>query len=611
MIIKHAHIRKVSSLCLMILLGGICIQVSDHYFTAKQAQKTIAMVTKTVPEDISELPAATPSNTLVKEERPTVYVPNLSRLNLAYIYPEEADTSNVRESYAGKAFEVLMNMDEEWYSNLFLYGDFLPETVAAQLGKDRSSVMGGYNPSDEYHQADNPETWAIHSFKRIHTSFVNGDGIPISGSSNVIPIMSMANVYMFYHDSTDYDSYVEYAKTLWNASHSHNIRLGDMYYCSGCIGEDAENAELEALREEARLEESGGSAADTDTSEESSQTRIVSYDSVSAEAYENPETAITIYTQKNDNPLDGPGTAILASPSDADTSDASAEGESRGALTDMSQETLHAVDDVLPETAAPEAQTSVAGVPSYNSLHRNCPGHVDLYITATVRGLEDTRGLFEADTTGNQTTVSEAESRWNGWNLMNRGYVSALSNQDWYEQYGLSVSMISLRTPLTVSEIEEYLQALPDSISEERRQLVEVALSSVGQIPYYWGGKPRTAGYSGNNFGAVTYPDEDGRILRGLDCSGWINWVYWSTFGKRLPYESTSGLATLGRRVNRSQLQPGDIVVRTGSQAHVIMFLGWTEDGQIQCIEETSGTVNNVRLSIREAYWPYYRNLID
>jgi hypothetical protein len=40
------------------------------------------------------------------------------------------------------------------------------------------------------------------------------------------------------------------------------------------------------------------------------------------------------------------------------------------------------------------------------------------------------------------------------------------------------------------------------------------------------------------------------------------------------------------------------------------MFLGFTSNGQIQCIHET-GSANNVTIGVMNANWPYYRNLLD
>lgn len=168
-----------------------------------------------------------------------------------------------------------------------------------------------------------------------------------------------------------------------------------------------------------------------------------------------------------------------------------------------------------------------------------------------------------------------------------------------------------MTNPLTPSEIDSYMADLPSDLSVTRRELIRYALSSVGKIPYHWGGKASRPDYNGNNFGTLVPADTEGRILKGLDCSGWINWVYWSVTGSRLPYESTSGLALCGTKIGRNELQPGDIVIRTGEDAHVIMFLGWTEDGRIRCIHESSAGVNNVTVSVRDANWPYYIRILN
>ena len=74
--------------------------------------------------------------------------------------------------------------------------------------------------------------------------------------------------------------------------------------------------------------------------------------------------------------------------------------------------------------------------------------------------------------------------------------------------------------------------------------------------------------------------------------------------GNRLPYESTAGLAACGTPISRSELQPGDIVLHTGTDAHVIMFLRWTADGKIQLDLWYSGgkTAVNVFQDIVDAF---------
>ena len=111
--------------------------------------------------------------------------------------------------------------------------------------------------------------------------------------------------------------------------------------------------------------------------------------------------------------------------------------------------------------------------------------------------------------------------------------------------------------------------------------------------------------------GATSVAIYQGRILRGLDCSGWINWVYWSATGKSLAGESTGSLIGCGKRINRSALRPGDIIIRTGADSHVVMFLGWIGNGNFIGIHETGGVRNNVVVGEMTASWPYYRALLD
>lgn len=111
--------------------------------------------------------------------------------------------------------------------------------------------------------------------------------------------------------------------------------------------------------------------------------------------------------------------------------------------------------------------------------------------------------------------------------------------------FGLSASSFSTGKALTDEEIQGYLNELPADLSQQRRSIIEQALHSVGKIPYYFGGKPSSSGYEGNSFYSMVQPDYKGRIFRGLDCSGWINWVYWSATGNQPSAYSTSTLSTV------------------------------------------------------------------
>ena len=238
-----------------------------------------------------------------------------------------------------------------------------------------------------------------------------------------------------------------------------------------------------------------------------------------------------------------------------------------------------------------------------------CPGHIDLYVSITIDGIDGKNNLFTVDPIGNNP--DNYNDDWKGWTEDKIALAKALCEQDWFENYGLSISSIKMTNSLSSEEINNYLNSLSPEVSQLRRDIVEYALNSVGKVPYYWGGKPAGPGYANNSFYSLISADYRGRILKGLDCSGWINWVYWSVTGHSLAGESTGTLIGCGRRIQRSELQPGDIIIRTGADAHVVMFLCWAQNGNFIGIHETGGVINNVVVAEMTASWPYYRSLAD
>ena len=286
-------------------------------------------------------------------------------------------------------------------------------------------------------------------------------------------------------------------------------------------------------------------------------------------------------------------------------------------LKNMDENTLRQL--VQQSLAAEETRQSTNSETDVKSKNY-CPGHVDLYVKVTIYGFEDAKGLRTValsadDQDENEATknldAALARNGWNGWTEEQMGYVQKLISQDWFKTYGLSISTINPKQPLTEEEISKYLSSLPEDISDERKAVIQFALSSVGKIPYYWGGKASAASYEKNGFGRVVEADYKGRVLRGLDCSGWVQWVYWSAIGNRLNgASSTATLIGEGQKIKRSELQPGDIIVRVGADSHVVMFLQWAGNGNMIVIHENSGA-NNVSVSEVTANYPYYRKLID
>lgn len=611
-----------------------------------------------------------------KPEAEPAYQPSPDRLNLAYYYPEGSDSGEIIDSYAGQVFQELTILDSEWLADIYELADVKPPAMAERLGQSQDSALGAYNPKDDAHNPEDPSSWTINNWKRIHISFIDGDGRAISGISNVKDILSMASVYTYYTDMMDVDAFTAYARQLWENSHSYTVRMGDVYYCEGCMNKtDEELAMEEALDEEAASEAFSGSASSfhedeagsgadsgypdsgrmfsgstSSSASEASDPGTASAEPSSEELLSEgsgeatPETVTVIYrnTAPAASDYDAPGDPA-ASGDASEEYNGAASGSSSIPSDDEQPESDLDLSNIISIYAAPVASSSDAAVQQSDSSsnggvhatdaiascdldadgeselapydqteqeNANCPGHVDLYIQVKLLGLNDRNGLLFTDAIGNDPDFITSDG-WEGWTEENIAHVNAISSQDWFADYGLSISAISLSTPLSGQEIADYMDQLPNDLSETRREIIHFALSSVGRVPYYYGGKASRANYEGNNFGALVSADHEGRILKGLDCSGWIDWVYWSATGKRLAGSSTSSLALCGEKISRSELQPGDIIVRTGASAHVVMFLSWSADGRMNVIHESSASVNNVTIKTMDAIWPYYRKLVE
>lgn len=572
--------------CLLVLTGACALSFAAGRSTAVNQTGESEAVTKSESiadsGQLSGISPATPSFLFPPYARYADATPSNAEimdpcvLNLASLYGENAHTAAVTDSYAGRLYKSLTARDAQWFSGIYDLYNYTPEQMAAILGLPLESVT--------------TQSGLIPEFRNISIQFINGDGQAVNGGSNVRDIISMVNVLHYYGLLSGLEEMEAYAGSLWNASHNYTVTMSPVYYCDGsCLSENTPPAKEQNQGETTAEESVGGdsttaeSAAEENTVEESTVEESNPVEST-AEKGSNSE-ASTVSSESADV------SAISASPSSASAPSSSPSLESTAEGED------------IPQHDQPESQTGQTDVV------QSCPGHVDCTIQVLIRGSEETNSLFKtpaAMPSGNEGSVTVA-----AWDEAAISYVRELMAQDWYKLYGLNTSDIPMGNPLTAQEIELYMKLVPEDASETRKGFIRYALSSVGKIPYYWGGKPSAPGYTGNNFGSLTTPDEDGRLLKGLDCSGWINWVYWSVTGRGLGAQSTGTLLGSGVPITKDQLQPGDICIRTGPMSHVVIFLGWTDDGQMICIQETTGNSNNVEVGIKESDWESYRRIIE
>lgn len=501
-------------------------------------------------------------------------------LNLAYLYEDGADSTDPADSYAGRLYDLLALKDASWISGLYDLYNYTPQQLAALLGLPETAVTS--------------TSGIIPEFRNISVHFVNSEQQETGSTSNAREIISIINTLHYFGILKDMKTMEDCADKLWNASHKYSVRIGGIYYCDGsCLDETADGRKD---ADESGMEAAGAVIAGSEAAgAEAVGAVIAGSQTAGAEAVEavaGSETA-------------GAETVGTAAAGTEAVESGAAVGEPVGSMAaSAAAEAETAAVASFSDASSIVSGASDAG-PADSS--RTCPGHVDCTVLAVVKGTAEADSLFQAA----DTLEAVKSSGWTGWNADTRNMAGALLAQDWSQEYGLYTVDYPVKGLLNSQEIELYMSLVPEDASRQRKDFVRYALTSVGKIPYYWGGKPSAPGYTGNGFGSLTVPDEDGRLLKGLDCSGWINWVYWSVTGKGLGAQSTGTLLGCGSPVARDELLPGDICIRFNPMAHVVIFLGWTAEGNMLCIQETTGNSNNVEVGTVTSNWESYRRILE
>lgn len=460
---------------------------------------------------------------------------------------KEAEVTELKSS-AFQIYEKLQNRYKIYYQSLNNLCDTKPVNVVRQYHYDGYSIIGKYNPEDPSHKIGKRHTWFITNFQNVNIEYRDGDGNLLLDDNNIKDIMSMASVYTYYRDPYDTRTFLKYCYDLFDNSYSYVASISEVYYCSGCMHYDDPSV------------------------------------SSFSNAYDISYEKIKQSTEKQKVlPKDIPHKA--------------------GKLIRMHDDDY----EVLPGNYDEYVESIYSGEGSDLNY---CPGHIDLNLHVTVLTLDASYGLTSIDKNYGNRGINYTKN-WHGWDAFMKNKARLLSYRDWEKDYGLSVSYVDFVNPLTQEEINYYLSRLDKNLTPNRVSVIETALRSVGRIPYYYGGKTSRFGYETNFFGTKVPADYKGRCLKGLDCSGWVNWVYGTTFNKYIiKTEGTAKLATEGTKITRKDLLPGDIIVRPGIDSHVMMFLEWAPGGQMTVIHE-NGSVNNVSIGTFDAYYPYYRRILN
>lgn len=171
-------------------------------------------------------------------------------------------------------------------------------------------------------------------------------------------------------------------------------------------------------------------------------------------------------------------------------------------------------------------------------------------------------------------------------------------------------TMDILLTDLSVSQEQarDLLRSLPADLSPERRAAVETACQLVGKVNYFWGGKSLVMGWD-SRWGTLQKVWAEGSstsgtyLPYGLDCSGFVDWVFYNVTGGSYIIGHGGGAHaqhTYCTAITWAEAQPGDLVFYP-EDTHVGIVGGWDADGNILIIHCAYG-YNNVVITKQEGF---------
>ena len=149
----------------------------------------------------------------------------------------------------------------------------------------------------------------------------------------------------------------------------------------------------------------------------------------------------------------------------------------------------------------------------------------------------------------------------------------------------------------------DLLLRLPADLDPERRAVVETACRLVGKVNYFWGGKSLTVGWN-DAWGTLRQVTAAGSSTTGtyrpygMDCSGFVDWVFYNVSGGTYVIGHGGGAAaqhTYCDPISWDEAMPGDLVFYP-EDSHVGIVGGWDENGSLLIIQ-CSSSANNVVVS--------------
>ena len=153
---------------------------------------------------------------------------------------------------------------------------------------------------------------------------------------------------------------------------------------------------------------------------------------------------------------------------------------------------------------------------------------------------------------------------------------------------------------ITQADAVALLENLPDDLSPERKAVIQHALTLVGKVNYFWGGKSLVLGWD-SRWGTTMQVTAEGSRSTGtyrpygMDCSGFVDWVFYNATGGEYIIGHGGGASAQHRyctAITWDEAIPGDLVFYP-EDSHVGIVGGRDENGNLLIIHCASGA-NNV-----------------
>ena len=153
---------------------------------------------------------------------------------------------------------------------------------------------------------------------------------------------------------------------------------------------------------------------------------------------------------------------------------------------------------------------------------------------------------------------------------------------------------------LSPEELEGILVLIPENLSAQRRQVILTGAQLLGRVHYFWGGKSLVLGWD-SRWGTPTRvwaagsPSTGTVRPFGLDCSGFVDWVFYNVSGGTYVIGHGGGASaqhSYCTTIPWSQAQPGDLAFYPADH-HVGIIVGYDDAGNVKIMHCASGS-NNV-----------------